>query len=621
MSSSPSSPGSLGSAATPHLSIVPVDLRPITTAVTFGGKIYTIKFTPPDPSVTGKGYNYTSDTIKHIEAVALNILQAQHDSQEKAKPGSFASTHTIQALFTEDSATGTTSLQVQTKTDKGSFEDSTIESSKLSAIATKVSAIYSSGLLTASVAPSAYHTVFTSDPKNTLEFLGRHFYKDDVRDNLIHLLTLKNAVATSGSLITLDTYNLKYPGLKTAVESLDDPEVKVSSSGDITINVDAVIAKLLSDSGTASSDAAPAPCPQSSLLIYLAQNARCGPIFLPHAENTEPTLKGIANPSCNCFMNAALTGFFSNETVYNKVMSILDAAKGSINNPTIEGLRTAPPAPLDSDYTTWDIGDGSSSDTSKLALNDTFLRMTTGNAAACAHTLLDKWKNGNALNSKESQLLRLSLIKLFGNTPTSFTPPHLIQVGPHAKGSSISIAPYEPEDSVGFISQLLGGLNKIQPGSFVTNDPIHPSKIFIAQAPITIIPGANNAFKINSAQVMADVFNKVTPLAEADRPNTLLFEIANPNPAMIPLPSLDVKIEGFNPLTSGYIPDSFTVYSSPNGSTSGHNWTYRLENGNFFRYDDYLNPNCYQVTHEEVVAVLRGHMKGTYVKTMTYKKI
>jgi hypothetical protein len=605
-----------------------VKFQPITTVVFFGGKSYTVTFTPPDLKASGKGGSYTSETVKKIEELALEILSAQ----ETGKPGSLKDTHTIKALFSEDES-GSKTVDVMTKkTEKDSFVASDIKTDKLLEIASKISGVYHSALV--SVSASFLSVKGTSPNIDNIALLdGEHYYKHEIESVIHDLLTHIDAADFE------DVAGADHEAIKTALNSLGDPEIKYNSKGDRIIDLDRLITKITEEAlplsgGSSSSSAAPVPINYAPLIACIKIKCPSGQVYPPIDPATAPaTIKGIANPRCNCFINAAITSFLANDQILTQVMSVLEASKDSKANPTIEGLASplAPPA-LHADYKEWDIGLGGGTPKDLEAMNNTFLSMTIGDAATCARTLLTHWKSGNELDSKESQLLRMSLIKLFGKKPSqrvaiiptipslpppprALPPPHMvIKIGAHTyEGAGIGINSSVSDDTDGFIRDLIQGLRVLREDAL----DLDSSKILLVEAPIALedeIPGAHPKIRVLSAANLRDqTIRLIGALDDGDKPITIAFGVGS----AVDQDTVNVMcIEDVFDEDSGYEIESFSVHSA----TLGHDWTYRKEADRWFRYDDYKDPKVFQVSDEEIEAVESGLMKATQVRRMVFKK-
>lgn len=586
----PSAPSGPQPLKAPHLVALPADIHKITTIVSFGGKNYTVTFTPPDSKKTGKGYTYQDDSIKKIEEIALGILGLQ----ESSKPGSLATTHTIQALFTEDSS-GQKNIDIQTKTTAtGSFEKTSFDNAKLTEIANKISLIYHSGLISIGKTGSVgYYSIQGSNPFDTVQFGDKYFYRSEVKTSLYNLLLTIQSSALASKISELknkcgitDPTNISDASLELAITHLTTPPLVPSGAGAASSRV--------------------AAHSYQEIINYIQEKCPSGPIFPRFRSSTqppEPSLKGIANPSCNCFMNATITSFLGNKALFNLVIDTIGSKKESKENPTIDGIATAGTGALNSDFTKWDIGDGKTSDIDKQTLNSIFLKMTIGDAATCAESLLKKWKGGDSLDAKESQLLRLSLIKLFHKTPTDGNPPHLIKVEGYKKGDGISISPSESEDANEFLENLLEGLG-------IDNEN-KESDPFIAKGFIELDDSTDGS----SVRTLKedDLRRKTITFLVDKKPETIVISTKTASSSeTIDFSCCDRVFDS----TSSYHLESFSVHSE----ALHHDWSYRYEKDQWFRYDDYKSPSVYPVTNEEISAIKKGEMKQTQVRLLVFAK-
>lgn len=624
----------------PHMRILAADLKPITTVVNFKGKNYTVTFTPPDPAKTGKGYTYKADTVKTIEEIAQGILAAQ----EKKNPSSLSTIHTIQALFTEDTSGATKQLEVKTKTATGSFETASYEPSDLTAIASKISTIYHSALIDISSVSSSY---MTCPLKKLAEFKSIDdvlFSPISLNDILCELGRLKQTADNDGPQQAeanrrLDELQASHPGPPTIselIQSLIDGNHFRIEDGNITevIDLDAVVAKFQSPVvGAALSAVLPASLDYSSLKNYIFEHGNPFPGLAKAAVAIAgPVPKGIANPCCNCFLNSAIIGFLSNANVYTKLQAALEPLKASDANPTVTnyaGAAALPADTLDDDFEKWNIGNGNAS--TKALLNDTFLRMKIKDAAKCASSLLAKWQSGVDLSSKESQLLRLALIKLCAKTSNSTTghAPHLIRDdanGINYDPTGLSISPTKSEDASELITELVQGINELLgAGNVALQLDLDHAKISIIDRPISLdarsiltMPYFGASHKQSLLKSDLTELKNSFPADDADKPTTVILQIPRPTEAdtVVDCSRIDEVFDR----ESGYAVESITIHHHKPGGGEGHFWTYRKEGANWMRYDDQMDPTAYPVQEQEVDLALNGYLPGSQVQVVTLKK-
>lgn len=163
--------------------------------------------------------------------------------------------------------------------------------------------------------------------------------------------------------------------------------------------------------------------------------------------------KGIPNPSCNCFMNAALQTLMFDEDISAHILRQLETlaadddlanhnplipAEPTISVPNVAGLSSQEFAAFQADllskqdalvavlYANPQIAELQRSlDSYKEEdllphvgktefLAKLYLTLSTKNAAQISMNLLTKWKSGYLISSSESKLLRVTLTKLLG---------------------------------------------------------------------------------------------------------------------------------------------------------------------------------------------------------------